>query len=144
MSENGDKSAVVKGVPNSEGTRFKPGQSGNPGGRPRRRPITERYAAMAEEPLEESLRLELKMPKGSTYGDAMALGQGRAAIKGNTSAAREIREAIEGKATQRIEFTDTTRAEAFDKMTDAELEAYAKDGTLPDWFPRSEDGPNGA
>jgi hypothetical protein len=142
MSENGNKAGVVKGVPNSEGTRFKPGRSGNPSGRPRRRPISDRYAAMAEEPLEEALRLELKIPKGSTYGDALARAQWRAAIKGNTGAAREIREAIEGKATQRIEIADNTRAEAFARMTEAELDAYAKNCTLPDWFPRPDDETN--
>jgi hypothetical protein len=75
--------------------------------------------------------------------DAIAVGQVRAAIKGRTDAAREVREAIEGKATQRIEIADTTREEAFEKMTEAELDAYAKNGTLPDWFPKSGDNANG-
>jgi hypothetical protein len=118
---------------------FQPGQSGNPGGRPRKRPISGRYAELAETELPEALRKELSLPKGATYGDAIAMGLVRAAIKGETGAAREVREAIEGKATQRIEIADTTRADAFEKMTEDELLAYAKDGTLPDWFPRSED-----
>jgi len=31
----------ITGVPGGEATQFKPGQSGNPGGRPKRKPITE-------------------------------------------------------------------------------------------------------
>jgi hypothetical protein len=122
---------------------FERGKSGNPGGRPRKRPISGRYAEVAETELPEALRKELGLPRGAAYGNAIAMGQVRAAVKGRTDAAREIREAIEGKATQRIEIADTARAEAFDKMTEVELDAYAKDGTLPDWFPKSGDNANG-
>jgi hypothetical protein len=34
------------------------------------------------------------LPEGSTFGDAIALAQARQAIKGETGAAREIREAL--------------------------------------------------
>jgi hypothetical protein len=80
-----------------EAHRWKPGQSGNPGGRPRKRPISDRYQERAEMPLDEDLRILLKLPEGATYGDAVAIAQYRAAIKGRPDAAREIREAIEGK-----------------------------------------------
>ena len=125
-------------------TRFQTGRSGNPGGRPKKRPISGRYAEMAETELPDDLQKLLRLPKGATYGDAIAMGQVRAAIKGKTEAAREFREAIEGKATQRIEIADTTIADAFEKIKEAELDAYAKDGTLPDWFPRSSDDTNGS
>jgi Family of unknown function (DUF5681) len=82
---------------------FKPGKSGNPGGRPKKRPITDRYHEGLEAPLEENIRLALGLPEGSTNGDAVAKAQIRAAIKGKTYAARELREAIEGKSTQRLE-----------------------------------------
>ena len=84
---------------------WKPGESGNPSGRPKKLPISGRYEALAELLLDEQLRSMLKLRKGSTYGDAVALGQYRAAIKGKSDAAREIREAVEGKATQRLELT---------------------------------------
>jgi hypothetical protein len=122
---------------------FGPGKSGNPGGRPRKRPISGRYADVAEMKLPDDLQKVLHLPKGATFGDAIAMGQARAAIKGKTEAAREFREAIEGKATQRIEIADTTIADAFEKMKEAELDAYAKDGTLPDWFPKPGDDGNG-
>jgi len=73
----------------------------------------------------------MRLQKGATYGDAIVLGVVRAAIKGKTDAAREIRESIEGKSTQRIEFADTTFADTFEKMNEAELEAYASEAGCP-------------
>jgi hypothetical protein len=83
------------------GKGFLPGRSGNPSGRPKRRPISDRYADLAETPLPDDVRQALRLKKGAKYGDALALE--RSAIKGKVEAAREIREAIEGRATQRIE-----------------------------------------
>ena len=50
---------------------------------------------------------------------------------------REIADRTEGRARQAIEFEDKTLANAFERMTTEELEAYARDGTLPPWFPRT-------
>jgi hypothetical protein len=47
--------------------------------------------------------LALGLPEGATNGDAVGKAQIRAAIKGKTYAARELREAIEGKSMQRLE-----------------------------------------
>jgi hypothetical protein len=52
---------------------WKPGQSGNPSGRPRMQPISDRYAHIAEEKLPESIRKKLRLGPGATYGDAIAL-----------------------------------------------------------------------
>jgi hypothetical protein len=92
---------------------FEKGKSGNParqfkegnpgGGRPKKRPITDRYHEGLEAPLEDNIRLALGLPEGATNGDAVAKAQIRAAIKGKTYAARELREATEGKATERLE-----------------------------------------
>lgn len=78
------------------------GQSGNPGGRPKRKPISDRYEYLAEIQLEPRLCEELKLPKGSTFGDAVTIMQFRKALEGRTEAIREIREAIEGKAIARV------------------------------------------
>src|SRR5271156_4076312 len=86
--------------------KWAPGQSGNPTGRPRKRPISDRYAEMVETVLPDDLRNAVGLPKGATYGDAIALSQARQAIKGKPEAAREIREAIEGKTCQRDHETD--------------------------------------
>ena len=77
--------------------------SPNPGGRPKKRPISDRYHEFAEQLLDERARIALGLPKGATNADALTIQQFRAGFKGNTPAAREIREAIEGKSTQRLE-----------------------------------------
>jgi len=112
---------------------FKPGQSGNPGGRPRKRLMSDRYAALLDEPFDEA-QARRKLPKGATWVDAIVRGLALAAINGKVEAAREIREGIEGKPRRRIDFADPTLAAALDKMSQAELEAHAADGTMPDWF----------
>lgn len=86
--------------------KWAPGQSGNPTGRPRKRPISDRYAEMVETVLPDDLRNAVGLPNGATYGDAIALSQARQAIKGKPEAAREIREAIEGRTTQRDHETE--------------------------------------
>ena len=80
---------------------WKPGESGNLSGRPKKRPISDRYAERAETVLPEEERVKRGLPRGATYGDALAFDQFKAALNGRTEAAREIREAIEGKAAQR-------------------------------------------
>lgn len=82
-------------------TRSKPGSAPGPG-RPKRRPITERYAALAETPIEEKERKKLKLPEGATYADAAVHAVYREAMKGDTGAIREIREALEGKSAKPI------------------------------------------
>lgn len=81
---------------------WKPGQSGNPSGRPRKKPLTERYEQVLEEALPEKARLKLGLAPGATYGDAIAAGQARKAVMGATEAAKEIREAVEGKSPQAV------------------------------------------
>jgi len=89
--------------PNTKGLMpWKPGQSGNPSGRPRMQPISDRYAHIAEEKLPENIRKKLKLGAGATYGDAVALRTFQAALDGDVVATREIREAIEGKAAIRV------------------------------------------
>ena len=44
------------------------------------------------------------MPRGATFGDAIALDQARQAIKGETAAAKEMREAIEGRSMTQADF----------------------------------------
>jgi hypothetical protein len=82
---------------------WKPGESGNPRGRPRRRPLSDRYAAFAEMPLSEKRCSELGFAPGAKYGDAVAKTLYDSAINGRSSAAREIREGIEGRAAERLE-----------------------------------------
>jgi hypothetical protein len=74
---------------------FKPGQSGNPAGRPKS--IT----------LSEAIRLQLakKVSAGSdyTYAEAIAQVLCVAAVRGNVNAAREIADRTEGRPRQSVD-----------------------------------------
>jgi hypothetical protein len=97
-----NNSNLEKGAP----YRFKPGVSGNPGGRPKKRAISDRYLELAEQELPEKYRIKYGLPEGATFGDALAVVMFEAALAGKAEAAREIREAIEGKTAQRQETID--------------------------------------
>jgi hypothetical protein len=75
---------------------------------------------------------------GRTYAEAIAQTLAEKALTGDIRAAQEIADRAEGRARQAIEFEDKTISQAFERMTSEELEAYARDGTLPSWFPRTQ------
>jgi hypothetical protein len=72
---------------------FQPGQSGNPGGRPKKMPITD---AIREE-------LEQEGAQGTSNARAIARKLVKLARAGNMDAIREIADRTEGKPRQRIE-----------------------------------------
>ena len=97
-------------TPAMEANKWKPGcPSPNPTGRPKRKPITEAYEAIINDPLPSVLRRfrigrsEIELPKGATFADLIALGQAVAAAKGNTAAAQEIANRLEGKVPNPVE-----------------------------------------
>jgi Family of unknown function (DUF5681) len=110
--------------------RWKKGQSGNPSGRPKSKMLSDAYRNKLEEPVPND-------PEGRTWAELIAEAQVRDAVRGNVQAAREIADRTEGRARQAIEFEDKTISQAFERMTTEELEAYARDGTLPSWFPQT-------
>jgi hypothetical protein len=61
---------------------------------------------MIERALPERERKKWGLEEGATWGDALAMEQVAAAARGKTEAAREVREAIEGKAGRRISGAD--------------------------------------
>jgi hypothetical protein len=85
---------------------WKPGESGNPSGRPKKRPISDLYAEFAERPVPEKLRRALGLAKGATFAEAQTVSIFIAACNGNVQAAREIREGIEGKTNERPKLGD--------------------------------------
>lgn len=111
--------------------RWKKGQSGNPSGRPKSKTLSDAYKNKLEE-------LVPNDAEGRTWAELIAEGQIRDAVKGNVQAAREIADRTEGRARQAIEFEDKTLSNAFDRMSTRELDEYARDGTLPPWFPRTQ------
>lgn len=59
---------------------WQPGESGNPRGRPKKRPITDECAQILSEPVPEILRLQINrflgeefLPMGTTFARAQAL-----------------------------------------------------------------------
>jgi hypothetical protein len=109
--------------------RWKKGTSGNPLGRPKSKTLSDAYRYKLEEPVPND-------PEKRTWAELIAEAQVRDAVRGNVQAAKEIADRTEGKARQAIEFEDATITKAFERMTSDELEAYARDGTLPVWFPK--------
>jgi Family of unknown function (DUF5681) len=109
--------------------RWKKGMSGNPSGRPKSKTLSDAYRNKLEEPVPND-------PEKRTWAELIAEAQVRDAVRGNVQAAKEIADRTEGKARQAIEFEDATVTKAFERMTTDELEAYARDGTLPAWFPQ--------
>src|ERR1700675_1210646 len=109
---------------------WQPGQSGNPEGINRKRPITDRYYQRSEEKLPESLRKKFNekvgeeiLGLGASWGDANAAQRFLDAIETQGAiSSKEIREAIEGKAPQRLEISGPERKEisikvSFDRKT---------------------------
>jgi hypothetical protein len=111
--------------------RWKKGQSGNLSGRPKSKTLSDAYRHKLEEGVPND-------PEGRTWAEIIAEAQVRDAVRGNVQAAREIADRTEGRAKQAIEFEDKTISQAFERMSSEELEAYARDGTLPAWFSRNE------
>src|ERR1700722_19190585 len=111
--------------------RWKKGQSGNPSGRPKSKTLSDAYRNKLEEPVPND-------PEKRTWAELIAEAQVRDAVRGNVQAAREIADRTEGKAKQAIEFEDANMARSFERMTTEELEAYARDGSVPIWFPKRE------
>jgi hypothetical protein len=58
---------------------------------------------------------------------------------GDIRAAQELADRAEGRARQSIEIEHTLLRQAFDRMNSEELETYAREGKLPEWFPKGDE-----
>jgi uncharacterized membrane protein len=99
---------------NLEKTKIKKGEVRNPLGINRKTPMTDYYKQRALSKLPEKIRKQMNqqlgeevLPKGALWAEANAVRRFVAAVVGKdgTSDSKEIREAIEGRARQRIEVT---------------------------------------
>jgi hypothetical protein len=120
-----------KPIRGDEATRWKPGQSGNPGGRPKRTPLIDACREVLNQ-------LVPGDAMGRTYAQAIAEKLAAKAVAGDIRAAQELADRAEGKARQTLQIENTTLKEAFERMSDEELDEYARDGKLPTWFPQLE------
>jgi hypothetical protein len=111
--------------------RWQPGQSGNPGGRPKRTPLADARREVLDQPVPDD-------PEGRNYAQKIAATLADKAAEGDIRAAQELGDRAEGRARQAIEIERTRLREAFDRMSVEELEAYAASGTLLAWFPKDE------
>jgi len=82
---------------------WKKGESGNPSGRPKRL-LTDAYTA-------QLARVKDGDRQHRTYAQLIAEAQIKQAINGNTMAAKEIADRVEGKARQAVEVTLETPLE---------------------------------
>jgi hypothetical protein len=83
-------------------TPFQPGHVGM-GGRPRRRPQSEAHDQRLRAPLDNETRIKMKLAPGATQADAISWMLVEKAKRGSVLAAKELRESVEGKSTQRFE-----------------------------------------
>src|SRR5215471_19622836 len=110
--------------PNRKGLapQWQKGQSGNPSGRPKKRPITDEYFWLADQEIPEKMRKQLEtkfgliLPKGATFAKMTAIRRFMEAMglkpeQGGTRAAKEIADRMEGKPPQRLEISGPEKKE---------------------------------
>jgi len=95
---------------------FKKGQSGNPGGRPKSKILSEAYRKLLETEIAKG------KDKGKTYAEVIAAKILKEARKGVVKAASEIANRVEGKPLQSVQISASDPLEdllaAFDKESD--------------------------
>ncbi len=85
---------------NTAGLRpWKPGQSGNPSGRPKRKPLTDAYAAILRKRIPAAVARKLQLLGRPTYAQVIAMSLAQEAIKGKVQAASELADRVEGRIT---------------------------------------------
>ncbi len=81
---------------NKIGNRFKPGESGNPAGRPKSITLSEAYRRQLAQPVP-------KDPGGRTYAEVIAELMCKRATQGDVAAAKEVADRVEGRPRQALD-----------------------------------------
>jgi Family of unknown function (DUF5681) len=115
-SAGGDGHPIVE---LGKGTRFQPGQSGNPNGKPKWRLLSDTYRAKLAELLPGD-------KLGRNYAEAITDAVFAAALRGNIGAFQEIADRTEGKPAQAIALSGDLRVD----MTVQEIDARLKDRNI--------------
>lgn len=100
--------------------RFRPGQSGNPGGRPKGRSLT----AILRAKLDDDTLMGRPLPEGMTVGDFLIEAMLMHAVKGDASLIKETLARVDGKVPAPEPVADTDAD--LSAMTEDELRAYAE------------------
>jgi len=88
---------------------YKPGQSGNPGGSPKKQPVTDYLIDQLDQPLPDSMKEKLSPIFVEVYGTEATFGQLLAfklvaqGLKGDMQAAKEILDRVEGKVAKKVD-----------------------------------------
>jgi hypothetical protein len=93
--------------------------SGNPVGRPRKKPLTELYVAFADLQVDElplRIRKRLKDREGLPLAANGVLGLYLAMGEGSHSAAKELRQGVEGKLTEKIDLTIDVNRDVVERL----------------------------
>ncbi len=100
---------------------WKPGQSGNPGGRPKTKLITQAY---------QELLMEIDPKTGKTKATLIAEKTLKEALKGNLAAVKEATDRTEGKVLQQLGVGVSVTEGLAERMEEARkrVEAYERDG----------------
>lgn len=93
--------------------RFKPGQSGNPGGRPKSKLLSEAYKKILETEIKSGKH------KGKTFAEVIAQKMAEEATKGKVQPAAEMADRVEGKPRQAYEVKMSIMDELADRMEKA-------------------------
>jgi len=114
MPEIVDKQSSYNRIDNLKGKGWKPGESGNPNGRPKK---GEAWADVANELLNsKEIDITMKMADGKvkrlslesdkSFRHAVIVGMIKEAMNGNVQAAKELADRTEGKSKERREVTN--------------------------------------
>jgi hypothetical protein len=99
--------------------RWPKGVSGNPKGRPLKKPITELYRIFADLQVDElplRIRKKLKDREGLSLAANGVLGLYLSMGEGSHSAAKELREGVEGKLTEKIDLTVDVNRDVVERL----------------------------
>jgi hypothetical protein len=108
VANNEDTTTSSRQLGGITGKGFMPGQSGNPSGRPKKKPLTDAYRKALSEPVAEEIRRKLNLEEGATYAEVIARALIQEAVTGKSkvSAASELADRTEGRVTQPISGPD--------------------------------------
>jgi hypothetical protein len=105
MADNSQKAAHL------EMYKFKPGESGNPGGRPKKLAITDYVKEQLDKQIPEAMRAKLPAlfvaiyGENATFGEMLAFKLVQMSAKGDMPAMKELLERVEGKVPQKTQLS---------------------------------------